>query len=208
MGCDFFWRGSIPLNEDQEQAVWFVLSFFGEEPPSHLVMFDPEPELHLPTCIASSPNQPERIVSLYPYNFYGIAPHYKFKPLRDRMQFVFDRSDHGRIVSIGMTRESQDDDEGYERQLRGQGVQVSLRDGGHERTIDGGTAQSLLLNVIRMRYCPNLRTGDDYGYGQKVADEIEAWGLTAALGNKSLDFDACWDLYIGEYKKRHPEPET
>ena len=205
MGCDFFWEGSIPLNELQERTVRFVLSYFVGLSTEDLVTFEPSPGLRLPTL--ANNRDFERIIPDHPFNYYGVAPYYKDKRLRDRMQFVFDRSDFGRIVSMEMTPESRNDDDAIERERRKQGVQVSIRDVGHQRTVGGGgSALALLLNIVRMRYCPNLDMSDDYGYCEGIEETIEAWGLTSALRINTLDFNGCCELYDGECDKRHPSP--
>lgn len=90
MGCDYDWKGAVPNPADQERIVRLVLDVFG---PFEHTLIHPHPEIGVATSIQRDWDLV--VVPDYPFNFFGIIPHEDLHG-----QFVFDRSNGGRLVSI------------------------------------------------------------------------------------------------------------
>jgi len=211
MGHEFDWYGSIPDRHLQERAVEFVRSWWKEKEQEALAIITPEPALRLKTLIQRFGEDEHR--EEYPFNFYGIAPFFGERyPVNGYRQFVFDRTDGGRMVTLLMTPETREpaDEKEWDtwqyREWKTQGFQVVLKPGGHDDLPVGGEeALSLLLNIFKLRYCPFLKMRDDFHCCSTVSGNIRDWMLEKTFRDESKNFIDCWRVYRNNYNIRYPD---
>ncbi len=144
---------------------------------------------------------------IYRFDFVGIIlPPSSWYELRDQRQFVFDRSAGGKLVRFYKLpkRFNLPADESYETDPERWG-DVIFHAGGYTRELGAATAYTLLLNIIRLRWFPDLTAHDDYGIFGSVESDLWKSGLARVVQNANLDFSECWRLYLEEDTKLHPK---
>lgn len=96
MGCDFFWWGSVPDPAVHGRTARFLAPRYDE---AALVV--PQPALRLPMLVEKGSRLP-RLYSAYPFDFFAFIPHRSrdWNDIWEREQFVFDRTDEGRLVTV------------------------------------------------------------------------------------------------------------
>ena len=199
MGCDFFWEGHVADPELQKKAIYFIRQYFKD--PSDVTYFEPKPDLLLPTLFDGE--NEDRFEEAYPFNFFGLAMSFDWDDsnMRERWQFVFDRTAGGRMVSILETPETIAK-YGQELSYAPEKYQVRVRTGGHDRYDGGGGLFALMLNVVRLRYAEDLWAGDDYDIYKSIKRDIEAWNLAMFLQGETEGPDQCYDIYYREFLRR------
>jgi len=80
-----------------------------------------------------------------------------------------------------------DDDKTYDGPL------LHVSSGGHFRC-GGGAKFALLLNLIKLRWMPDLEMSDDYGNCDSMEHTIHYHGLAGKFSKKSMSFDDCWEM--------------
>ena len=209
MGCDFWWRGSIPDAADQLRVVEMYRAFFDPDREWPAVM--PEPERRVTAIFGKSPlaapslrkGYAEAMRESYPFNFFGVAAYLtpdELPVLLSRGQVVFDRSDGGRFVSIVP-------DSVYSAHplLARQDETVFINPGGYERLPNGGywTRYALFLVLLRLRYCPDLDAHDDWNNIRKVHEALANGGFLEAAVQSELDYS----LFIRRFMDFYYPPE-
>ena len=200
MGCDFFYSGILPDSGLQEKVIEFVQSYYSEID----LVVHPQPELKYKTIIWQENGRDQRKPeeTAYPFNFYGVIPACKYGIL-EHGQFIFDRAWGGRLIRFsklpGIFNVQPKDP--YYNELN---VDVYINRGGYNRMVNGSGAFALLLNIIRLRWWPDLWFGDDYEYCKDIGHMIWKYSLLTEMKNEDLDFEKCSELFDEGYKKRHP----
>ena len=137
--------------------------------------------------------------------FFGVIPICK-EGILEHGQFIFDNSAGGRIVRMFKLPEFYKfppSERGYLKE----DIEVYVEVGGYNRVLSAGNfAFSLLLNLIRLRWCPGLHIGDDYGWCEDMGHMIWKYGLSGKLADEELDFSTCFHLLSQEYDRRNPPP--
>jgi hypothetical protein len=211
MGCDFFWDGSIPESAKQEQAVEFLRGIYRCGSVVH-----PKPQLKFETVLEKSRGEALRIPSRS-FNCYGFAAHleiggYVDEVVHDRDQFIFDRGESGRLVTI--VRDWKDA-AAAPWLLSGELAQkyvLRVRDGGWTRVLtDYSSSLAVLLHVFSIRFCPELRVSDDYEVYVGLGAKLRERGLMPVLRDEAVDFRGCMEIVadgLGWAKVDHEEPKA
>ena len=203
MGCDFFYSGTMPFEERQEQIIEFAKGYYEgditfELTPIPEQFFTMQKGTYIPDDFLDE-------VESYPFNFRGIIPF--DDPLLDYGQFVFDRNDKGNLVRIEAlppgfnSKDGRNENDSCCRAL--EPFNMILRDGGYHRQL-GGFAFALLLVIIKLRWWPSFRIGDDYNICRDVENLIENTSLRRKIVDSDLDFAHCFELASTEYDRQHP----
>lgn len=187
---------SLPQPDRQQKVLDLVHGYF----PEALVIC-PTPELSYPTLLEmDSPQAPT-----HPFNYAGIVP--SGRPIWEQGQFVFDRTLGGELVRFmklpewcGIAPDDQLDDwvpghHAFKVCVRGGGCYWSPTDSDSE-------SFALLLNLIRLRYCPNLIVIDD-GFYEQIGGMLWRLRIISTVIDESLDFAACKAMFVSEYMKRY-----
>ncbi|MDW7652362.1 MAG: DNA-directed RNA polymerase subunit alpha C-terminal domain-containing protein [Bacillota bacterium] len=189
MGCDFFYAGVLPDNSLQIKVINLVISYYHEI----ALYINPRPETEYITKRGGEAAQS------YPFNYFGVVPLFA-NELFEQGQFVFDRSDGGKLIRFEQLPPAFDIPPWSGRY--DSHAELVLREGGWLRA-GGGYPFAFLLNLIKIRWWPESIIGDDYNNCLDVGHKINEWGLSD-LKKKNLDFNASWDLFCRESNKRHP----
>lgn len=112
-------------------------------------------------------------------------------------QFVFDRSAGGKLASLlkipdryGFTPTG-----GVEFECNEfENVQICIKDGGYNRVGNERWPFALLLNLIRVRYWPDLNVQDDFQEFEYVGRMLSKYRMLSIMRDEKNDFDACWHL--------------
>jgi hypothetical protein len=139
---------------------------------------------------------------MYPFDFFGVIPHIH-DGILEHGQFVFDRAAGGRLVRLLKLPDSFTVAPN-ELETDTDDVDVVVKEGGYNREL-GGDSFALLLNVIKLRWWPELDAGDDYNLCDVIGNMIWEYALARRMKNEGIDFDACFRLLSDEHEKRHPK---
>lgn len=202
MGTDFFYSGKLPHPPLQELVIRFVESYF-----TTFTRVQTKPENGYRTLWENL--NKKTLHESYPFDYFGIIPYSGF--LFSRSQFVFDRSAQGELVTLldfpaqhGMP--PIDEKERYFPGDEWRDVAVCVESGGYCR-LGGGGDFALLLNILQLRYWPDLSVSDDYQVTIEIGEMIKEYGLLSAMKNWRLDFPACSNLFEKEHLLRNPKHE-
>lgn len=150
----------------------------------------------------------------YPFDFYGIMPiciDGNRASIFEQEQFIFDRSSGGSLVTLEKLPESygipfwRDMDPVDKTISNPQGdndIQVIFREGGNRRPVV--REFSLLLNLISLRYWPDIDVSDDLGSFELIHDILVDSKLDETFKDESINFYECSRLFSPEYEKRCP----
>jgi hypothetical protein len=199
MGCDIFFGGSLPEERLQEKVLRFVLSAFGKEIALYV---RPIPGKQYLTYFYS---RNPLVEYPYPFDYFGVIPFFEHR-LFDHSQFVFDRTAGGKLIRfVKLPKEFNllPDDEKYETEKS----HVAVLDGGYTRQIGGEYPFCLLLNIIRLRWWPEMWIADDYGVYIEVSGILLDSGLSKIMKNDKFDFPKCWSMLEAVYRIRYPTME-
>jgi hypothetical protein len=216
MGCDFFFSGNLPSTELQEKVIRFWTSDL-QDPPRLVVSpyaLPPVSTLFIGTHV----NQDRGLFlgGAQPFQLFGVIP---FSTVDERLvdhgQIIFDRSRRGTLVRahrlpmvFGLKpNDRATDEETLQAWLKSGRVQwtgggspridVEVEDGGHLRLLRDPMAMALRLNIIRIRWWPDLEIGDDLDMCSYVAEALAANPeLASSLRDESNDFDECERLFM------------
>lgn len=195
MGCDFFYSGTLPDVKAQEEVVSLASSFYD----SISLKVSPDPATRYLTYFVTYDLR--RLTEEYPFNFFGIAPFFEDK-IFEQGQFIFDRSDNGKLVSLRKIPDHFNLPP-FEEHLMEIDEQVVIKEGGYSRN-GGSLGFALLLEIIRLRVWPDLSAGDDYNICDEVKGILYDAGLVEDMRDTTFDFNKCWELFKAEYDLRHP----
>ncbi len=117
-------------------------------------------------------------------------------------QFIFDRTAGGTLARILKPPDSFEI-EATTRVPYNTECEVAIMNGGYDR-VGGGDFFALLLNVIKLRWCPDLEISDDYLICNRIGNMIWECGLAQKMANEELDFNACLTVLTQEQEKRRP----
>jgi hypothetical protein len=125
------------------------------------------------------------MINRHPYDYYGIDS--------DGRQFVFDRCDGGRLVSLdGPQVNHMDGSELSPSALETFDVPIKVH---HEITHgERNVFYPLLLNILRLRFCPRLRVEDDFGEFKVVRFEIRRRNLERCFTDEDVSFEECCNI--------------
>lgn len=178
---DFYWAGSVPDVGTQERMIRFL-----PWRDDHLVL--PRPETYVPADISRKGFWAEaEPTPAYALDFFGVAP---FRSTTDaaycrQQQFVFDRSNGGRLVTICPADPA--------RLRSGRSLQV--QEGGCTRVPPlHAMAFALRLVLVKKRYCPDMEVRCEHDLCDQVARSIQAHGLP--LSDEGLSYVECQDLFF------------
>ncbi|MDD2899028.1 MAG: hypothetical protein PHI31_09980 [Desulfuromonadaceae bacterium] len=197
MGCDFFYDGSLSDASAQEKVISLAKEYYEN---AGLTII-PTDNIY-PSRIANR-NEKRRfrahIDPAYPFNYFGIIPFPNYYFI-EHGQFVFDRTQGGKLVSLLKVPREYDFEwapwdlvkvsdyiEGYVDEP--EEYLVEVREGGYTRC--GGYSFATLLNVIRLRWIPELQMGDDGDACMEVRAIIERNNLQALFKDESVCFAKC-----------------
>jgi hypothetical protein len=195
MGCDFFFSGTVPATETQEKIIEFVRSHYSNAD----IFIQPDPGSTYRTLVEKGSS---RIEKNHPFDYYGVIP-FARTGILEHGQFIFDRANGGCLVRILKLPDSFDV-QPHGRHDGEATAEVVISDGGYNREL-GGYGFATLLNIIRLRWWPELDMSDDYGICRRVGILIWEYGLARRMANDQLDFDICMHLLAREHERRHPE---
>jgi hypothetical protein len=89
---------------------------------------------------------------------------------------------------------------------------LRVRDGGWTRVVTReGDNLAVLLHVLSIRFCPDLRVSDDYGIYLEVGAKLRELGLMARLRDEAVDFRGCMEIVadgLGWVKVADDEPDA
>lgn len=196
MGCDFFYSGTLADTALQQKVINLAASYFSEI----ALYIHPKPESEYLTKYYT---RSDYITSpkLYPFNYYGIIPYFEDK-LCDYGQFVFDRTDGGKLIRFEKLPNCFDKPPWDDLYINEE-AEVVLTEGGHTR-MDASYAFALLLNLMKIRWWPELWLGDDYDVCSDVGGFLKDTGLDITFNNEGLGFKPCYDLFIQEKDRLYP----
>jgi hypothetical protein len=225
MGCDFFYSGNLPSPELQEKVVRFWTSTFRD--PSCLVIspydLPPVTTLFLRNHVTRNRDHRLFLGTPQPFQLFGVILISTVDgSLDDQGQLVFDRSRQGALVRVrrlpkvfGLKPNDRATDEqtlqGWLKsgQVHWTGggspqVDVEVEEGGHLRLLDDLMPMALLLNIMRIRWWPDLDLGDDMQMCSYVAEALAANpALASSLRDESKDFLECQRLFMA-VRPNHP----
>ncbi|WP_286355342.1 hypothetical protein [Geothrix oryzae] len=140
----------------------------------------------------------------------------------DQGQLVFDRSRRGALVRVrrlppvfGLkANDRATDGETLQAWLKSGRVQwtgggspridVEVEEGGRLRLLSDPMPMALRLNIMRIRWWPDLEHGDDVEMCSYVAESLAANPeLASSLRDESMDFDECERLFMS-VRPKHP----
>ena len=225
MGCDFYFSGNLPSPELQEKVIRFWASDLPE--PPRLVV---SPYALPPVTTLFIGNHVNRDHGLFlggpaPIQLFGVIPFTTVDgSLVDQGQLVFDRSRRGALVRVrrlptvfGLKpNDRATDEETLQAWLKSGRVQwtgggspridVEVEEGGHLRLVNDPMPMALRLNILRIRWWPDLEHGDDLERCTYVAEALAADpGLASGLRDESMDFDECERLFMARRPKHRLE---
>lgn len=230
MGWECYYSGSLQDLTLQEKVIRFVQTFW-EHPPDLIVK--PYPDIKYDVRVSYRKNvdesgqvhnccndfchekiwwkwkryaSVEQIIHDYPCNYYGMI---QSCDLKDGTiyggDFIFDRTAGGRLIEIDklfpIYLKTQTENGNNEIPESESMVEIKLR--GNVRKIYGFP---LLLNVIKLRWWPDLDCSDDEDLCVEIAENIWKYGLTKKLMDENLNYDECEKLYYTEHEKYFPPP--
>ena len=198
MGNEFFFNGIVPQPHVQEKIIAFARSLFN----SIEFFIQPDPGSIYRTLFVSLESDRE---ADYPFNYYGVIPSTTMH-LLPHGQFIFDRTAGGTLVRLLKLPDSFEIGP-TERASHAKECEVAIMNGGYTR-VGGGESFALLLNVIKLRWCPDLEISDDCHLCDRIGNMIWKYGLAEKMANKKLDFNACRTILTHEEEKRHPAIES
>jgi hypothetical protein len=212
MGCDFFWHGSIPDSAKQEQAVEFLRGYFRYGSIVH-----PKPQLEFENILEKGFRG--EVLSTPPrsFNCYGFAAHlergsYVDATVHDREQFIFDRGDSGRLVTIVRDWKEEAAAPWLRTGELAQKYVLRVRDGGWTRVVtQSGSSLAVLLHVLSLRFCPDLRVSDDYEIYLNLGAKLREHGLMPQLRDEAVDFRSCMKIVadgLGWARMEDDEPKA
>lgn len=203
MGSDFFYNGFLGDTSAQEKVISVVQEYY-EKAGLTVIPTDN-------TYTSRIANWNEKrwlrahIDPAYPFNYFGIIPFPNYCFI-EHGQFVFDRTQDGKLVSLLKVPRGYDFEwapwdlikvsdyiEGYVD--KPEEYLVEVQEGGYTRC--GGYSFATLLNIIRLRWMPDLYMGDDGDACLEVRAIIERNNLKAIFKDESVCFAKC-DTAINE----------
>ncbi|HUV37204.1 MAG TPA: DNA-directed RNA polymerase subunit alpha C-terminal domain-containing protein [Patescibacteria group bacterium] len=180
--------------ETQGKIIEFVRSHF----PNVDLCIHPDPDTKYRTRFGPAFDDSK---ALYPFDFYGVIP-FVSTGILEHGQFIFDRSAGGCLVRILKLPDSFDVPPSEVISGTEDG-EVVIMEGGYNREL-GGDGFALLLNIVKLRWWPELEMGDDYNICTTVGNMIWQYGLARKMTNEHIDFETCMDLLVREHERRHP----
>ena len=230
MGWKCYYSGSLPDIILQEKVIKFIQNSF-PSPPDLIVK--PYPDIkydvrvyygksvdeagQIHSCCndfchekAYSPSKGranvEQIIRDYPCNYFGIIQWCNRKDgTINGGQFIFDRTAGGLLINISklfpIYLSAQTENENKEIPEPESMVQINLR--GIELY-----EWPLLLNIIKLRWWPDLECSDDEDACAEVAHDIRKYGLAKKLMDENLNYDECIRLMNIEHEKYFPPPPS
>ncbi|MCW3488697.1 DNA-directed RNA polymerase subunit alpha C-terminal domain-containing protein [Dethiobacter alkaliphilus] len=191
MGNSFYYSGSLPDNRLQLQVINLVISYFGEIS----LYLNPDPGTEYMTEYDTG--KPK----LYPFNFFGVVPLLK-DSLIEHGQFVFDRDNGGTLVRFHQLPAFFNIPP-WDNEIN-QNAEVVLQKKGYMRG-EYGLDFALLLNLIKIKWWPEFKFGDDYDTCEEVYNEIVGDAkLHSAIRKKALEYNEYLNLYLQSLRKRQP----
>lgn len=214
MGCSFYYSGCLKDHKAQEEVIELAAQLFGDDgfmvlPDSNKINLA---KIWLDTNLLEDGSYTQSSGITDPscgFDFYGIS--FYCNPLQKDFgsvshQFIFHRCQpdslayienrEGMIVSLDLDQLQQysfpdyDEDEIYEGY---EGPVLHVASGGEFRC-GGGAKFALLLNLIKLRWMPDLDMSDDYGNCDKMEQLIHYHRLAGKFSNKSMSFEDCWEM--------------
>lgn len=199
MGCNFFFSGRLPDIKTQEKVIEFVRQY---DPMIDLVV-QPDPKVKFRTLVELIGGKGKgKIENEYPFDFFGIIPFCK-EVVLEHGQFIFDRTDGGRLVRFFKLPDSYHVPPQYPSYDK-PNVELYVSEGGYNRLMGSRDVFALLLNIIRLRWWPDFGLQDDFYVCRDIGKMIREYGLEHKMQDESLDFQGCLALFDKEWVKRHP----
>lgn len=207
MGCDFVFKGSVEDTTAQGKVVELVKGFFETASllyePS-LMMVEPSPRAPRVTLRRIKKNQnqlwsrhrTEKVFS-HPLNYYGIIPLSWGRFLPDFGQFVFDRENGGRLVTIRLLPNW------YSPDMAKNLDRAVINEDGYYRALSERCAFGLMLCLIKIRYIPNLEVDDDFYIFRDTWQYLETTGYVSIFKNEAMDLGQCCQMLEEHFKTGH-----
>ena len=195
MGCSFYFKGTVPEPDVQEKVIAFVQQYYTDVE----LIIRPEPDTVYRTRFVTPEEETE---DDYPFNFFGVVPLGDRYSLRPHGQFIFDRTAGGELVRfLKLPYECEEGEDAPERST--EECVVAIARGGYNR-LPLGIGFSLLLHIIKLRWCPDLEMDDGYFVCEKTGAQIWEYGLAQKLSDENLDYNICRALFFDELDRREP----
>lgn len=224
MGYKYYYSGTLPDVNLQEKVINFIQNSYPSSPD---LIVKPYPDIkydvrvyygksvdeagQIHSCcndfchenVCSPWNgvaNVEQIVRDYPCNYFGIIQFCnRRKGTINGGEFIFDRTAGGILINISklfpiyldnqMKNENKDIPEPESM------VQLSLR------RVE--CPDPFLLNIIKLRWWPDLVCFDDEDFCQESLEEIRKYGLTKKLMDENLDYGECLRLLLNREPKKY-----
>jgi hypothetical protein len=175
------------------QVINLVISYFGEI----TLYLNPEPGTEYMTEYDNHNLKP------YPFNFFGVVPLFK-DSLIEHGQFVFDRDNGGTLVRFHQLPASFNIPP-WDNVIN-HDAEIVLQKEGYMRG-EYGLDFALLLNLIKIKWWPEYKFGDDYDTCGEVYNNIVSDAkLHSAIKKKTLEYNEYLKMYLQSLRKRHPVP--
>lgn len=191
MGCEVFYNGQLSNPILQEKVIELVYSYYKKD----CYVIRPEPETYYHTWYLG-----KKPPGKYPFNFFGVIPKLDEDNFLDRGQFVFDRNNGGKLVTLnkipGSYKSAWDEIDGDAE------FDVIVDNGGYYINIESSPVFLFLLNLIEIKWWPEFNYGEDCCLGKDfTCEDSLLFGfinsdIVDVLKKESLDFDAAWELYL------------
>ena len=211
MGCSYYFSGCLKDHKAQEEVIELVSQLYSR---STIIYPDYDKKL-LARIVLDTNLLSDGSYTMFSgitdpacqFSFYGIASF--GHPLETETdfvphQFIFHRclpgtaayaeNRDGMIVSLSLKQVKDYWSPEYDDTETHLGPLLYVRSGGEYRTSAGDGGLALLLNLIKLRWMPDLEMSDDYDCCDRMEYRIHYHGLAGKLSRKSLTFEDCWEI--------------
>jgi len=211
MGCSFYYNGCLKDHNAQEEVIKLVAQLAGDD---GFMVFPDSTKKYLARIkldtnlledgsytMFSGITDPACGFDFYGISFYGNPLLKDFGAVPDQLIFhrcqpgslAYLENRDGMIVSLGLEPLQQYSSPEYDDAKVYDGPLLHVSSGGHFRC-GGGAKFALLLNLIKLRWMPDLEMSDDSGNCDSMENTIHYHGLAGRFSKKSMSFEDCWEI--------------
>ncbi len=214
MGCSFYYKGCLKDHKAQEEVIELAAQLAGD----HGFMVLPDSNKKYLARIGLDSNlledgsytqssgitDPSCGFDFYGISFYGNPLQNDHSSVPDQLIFhrcqlgslAYMENREGMIVSLALKQLQQYSPPEYDDTMVYDGPLLHVASGGEFRC-GGGAKFALLLNLIKLRWMPDLDMFDDYGNCDSMERIIHHHRLAGKFSKKSMSFEECWEMVEG-----------
>lgn len=182
----FLYSGCLPDTVLQRKVINFIDSYYN----GSTTIVRPKPEL---TCLTKHGLE----ISEAPFNYFGIIPSFGDDESMGG-QFVFDQSAGGKLIRLLKFPGQCNETPGY-CSPSDRKAEVIVGENVYVKT-PHRVAFALLLNIIRLRWCPALHWSDEHDLCSDICEMLWSSGLTRTVMKADVQFDTCCKLMEAEFE--------